>query len=132
MAKLQSPLVASKGPRPSGDAQRMFAVICPPLARASFMRNDSPSVRTTTLWCCSRSSRLTTVVCSGKKWPQSSKGQSDAMPSARFSQAGATRRTNSCAPVASIGGKPISSIRMRSLLRICSMTRPTELSASPR
>ena len=39
------------------------------------MRNDSPSVTTTTLWWSSRSSRLTAVVCSGRKRPHSSKGQ---------------------------------------------------------
>jgi hypothetical protein len=85
MAKLQSPLVATKSPRPSGDAQRYFLVLLPPLARASLMRNDSPSVTTTTLWCNRRSSRITAVVCSGRKRPHSSKGQCEAIPSARAS-----------------------------------------------
>jgi hypothetical protein len=49
MAKLRSPLVAGKSPRPSGDAQRVRAAILLPFARASFMRNDSPLVTTTTL-----------------------------------------------------------------------------------
>ena len=54
-------------------------------ARASRMRNDSPSVTTTWQWCRSRSSMLTAVVCSGRKRPQDSNGQCDPMPSARRS-----------------------------------------------
>jgi len=33
------------------------------------MRNDSPSVTTTMLWCKRRSRRLTAVVCSGRIHP---------------------------------------------------------------
>jgi hypothetical protein len=46
----------------------------PPWLRACRIRNDSPSVTTTMLWCSSRSSRLAAVVCSGRKRPHWSKG----------------------------------------------------------
>ncbi len=85
MAKLQSPLVATRSPHPSGADQLFVGLVRPPLARASFIRNDSPSVATTTLWWRSRSSRLTAVVCSGRKRPQSSNGQCDPIPSDRRS-----------------------------------------------
>ena len=70
---------------PLGRDQGLFGFGRPPFARASFMRNDSPSVITTTAWCSSRSSRLTAVVCSGRKRPQSSNGQCDPMPRDRRS-----------------------------------------------
>ena len=70
---------------PLGRDQGLFGFGRPPFARASFMRNDSPSVTTTAAWWSSRSSRLTAVVCSGRKRPQSSNGQCDPMPRDRRS-----------------------------------------------
>jgi hypothetical protein len=82
-ARLKSPLVAMKSPHPGTDQRA--AGRPPPRARASFMRNDSPSVTTTVAWCSSRSSRETAVVCSGRKRPHWSKGQWEPMPRARCS-----------------------------------------------
>jgi hypothetical protein len=65
-------------------------------------------VTTTLAWWSSRSSRLTAVVCSGRKRPHWSKGQWLAMPRARRSQAAATRNS-SWAPVSSRGANPTSS-----------------------
>ena len=48
MAKLKSAVVAGKSPHPSELFQAFVGLVRPPLARASFMRNDSPSVATTT------------------------------------------------------------------------------------
>ena len=62
-----------KSPHPS--VVQFFFRVVPPLARASRMRWESPSVTTTFAWCRSRSSRLTAVVCSGRNRPQDSKGQ---------------------------------------------------------
>jgi len=67
-----------------GVAQVLFMRV-PPWLRACRMRNDSPSVTTTMLWCSSRSSRLTAVVCSGRKRPHCSNGQCEPMPRARRS-----------------------------------------------
>jgi hypothetical protein len=70
---------------PLGCDQTVFGPGRPPFDRASFMRNDSPSVTTTTAWCSSRSRRLTAVVCSGRNRPQSSNGQCEPMPRDRRS-----------------------------------------------
>ena len=70
---------------PLGRDQTFFGPGRPPFERASFMRKDSPSVTTTTAWWSRRSRRLTAVVCSGRKRPQSSKGQCEPMPRERRS-----------------------------------------------
>ena len=70
---------------PLGRDQTFFGPGRPPFERASFIRNDSPSVTTTTAWWSRRSRRLTAVVCSGRKRPQSSKGQCEPMPRDRRS-----------------------------------------------
>jgi hypothetical protein len=48
MAKLRSPLVATKSSHPSELFQPFVGLVCPPFERASFMRKDSPWVATTT------------------------------------------------------------------------------------
>ena len=70
---------------PRCDFQPYVSFGAPPLWRASFSRKDSPEVATRRLWCSSRSSRLTAVVCSGRNRPQSSNGQCEPMPSDRRS-----------------------------------------------
>ncbi len=72
-----------KVPTPRG-CSGLFGRAPPPL-RAWRIRNDSPSVTTTLLWCSSRSKRLTAVVCSGRNRPHCSKGQCEPIPSARRS-----------------------------------------------
>jgi hypothetical protein len=70
---------------PRGDFRLYVSFGPPPFWRASLRRKDSPEVATRTLWWRSRSSRLTAVVCSGRKRPQSSKGQCEPMPRERRS-----------------------------------------------
>ena len=73
--------------RTSGHGLRcqVFGERAPPRDFASFIRNDSPSVTTTTAWCRRRSSMETAVVCSGRKVPHWSKGRWLATPRLRRS-----------------------------------------------
>jgi hypothetical protein len=84
--------VVRAGPSRSGGAVTVFVgrhraalALVPSPALACLIRNDSPSVITVWQWCSSRSSRLTAVVCSGRKRPQDSKGQCEPMPRERRS-----------------------------------------------
>jgi hypothetical protein len=52
---------------------------------ATVLRWHRRLVTTTLQWCSSRSSRLTAVVCSGRKRPQDSNGQCEPMPRERRS-----------------------------------------------
>ena len=61
----------------------------------------------------------TAVVCSCRNRPQDSKDQCEPTPKERRSEAAATKRNSSWAPVSSSGAKPSSSTMINSLTQQC-------------